>query len=269
MSRPLTRSQVLAHARVLGVDTDADAQTVRRAWRRAVKATHPDVAGDDATEAMARTNAAHEVLRDGVPAALAAAAPDVSSSTNSTSAGRRHPGATSSRTRGDSAFTDALLRELARKAAADRQRAKARSALPHCTRIPADLKRSLRLRGLRVLRARGYPFPLWFRLTDPVLRLLRKPRIPAFVLAPDQIDLESDKIVFRHAEPLPTGRVVVCLPRLGLRHGRLHETGGVGVTAFNVSPTSNREGRLPAGTTRNVFDGIPVALEMTFGVRHM
>jgi curved DNA-binding protein CbpA len=49
--------------RVLGVDPEADASTIRRAYRERAKETHPDTEdGDEA--AFKRVNAAYERLSD-------------------------------------------------------------------------------------------------------------------------------------------------------------------------------------------------------------
>jgi len=50
-------------ARVLGVDVDADAATVRRAYRERVKEVHPDTEGGDA-ETFQKVNDAYERLDD-------------------------------------------------------------------------------------------------------------------------------------------------------------------------------------------------------------
>jgi DnaJ-class molecular chaperone len=50
--------------RVLGLDSDADIDTVKAAWRTAAKASHPDMAGNDpaAAEKFRAVQAAWEVL---------------------------------------------------------------------------------------------------------------------------------------------------------------------------------------------------------------
>lgn len=63
----MTHSEISRHMEILGVSRGASAETVRAAWRQAARRLHPDVAGPDATEHMARVNAAYEALRDGVP----------------------------------------------------------------------------------------------------------------------------------------------------------------------------------------------------------
>lgn len=55
------------HVQALGLDWGASPDMVKRAWHRAVRRCHPDVAGHDGTERMATINAAYTILRHGVP----------------------------------------------------------------------------------------------------------------------------------------------------------------------------------------------------------
>jgi hypothetical protein len=60
-----TRSRAEMDAlKVLGLDTDADMDTIKSAWRTAAKASHPDIAGADpaAAERFRAVQAAWEVL---------------------------------------------------------------------------------------------------------------------------------------------------------------------------------------------------------------
>ena len=47
---------------VLGIETDADEETVEQAYRRRVKETHPDRGGDEAE--FSRVNEAYERLKE-------------------------------------------------------------------------------------------------------------------------------------------------------------------------------------------------------------
>ena len=52
--------------RVLGIETDADRETIQRAYREHVKETHPDVSDSpDAAERFKRLTTARDVLVDG------------------------------------------------------------------------------------------------------------------------------------------------------------------------------------------------------------
>ena len=55
------------HMQVLGVNPGDTADAVRTAWRCAVKKHHPDLAGVESHDKMAKINAAYEALKSGVP----------------------------------------------------------------------------------------------------------------------------------------------------------------------------------------------------------
>lgn len=61
-TKPMTRA---AAARILGVAEDTDAATLRRAWRAAAYATHPDHGGN--ATAFAHAKAAWDLLRPHAP----------------------------------------------------------------------------------------------------------------------------------------------------------------------------------------------------------
>src|SRR5260370_13854508 len=49
---------------ILGVPIDADADTIKRAYRQLARRFHPDLAGPDAAVQMKRINRAYDVLSD-------------------------------------------------------------------------------------------------------------------------------------------------------------------------------------------------------------
>src|SRR5690606_12614918 len=63
-SSPRPPSRAVDHYAMLGVDPTADAEAVRLAYRRRIRAAHPDRAGATAHQTASAINAAWWVLRD-------------------------------------------------------------------------------------------------------------------------------------------------------------------------------------------------------------
>jgi curved DNA-binding protein CbpA len=60
--RPVTSRQAVDPYDELGVDHTADERTIRAAFHRKARASHPDLGGDD--QVMARVNSAYDMLKD-------------------------------------------------------------------------------------------------------------------------------------------------------------------------------------------------------------
>jgi hypothetical protein len=65
----MTQADITQHLQTLGVGHDASPEVVRKAWRAAIKKSHPDLTGDHNHDQMVRINLAYDALKEGVPAA--------------------------------------------------------------------------------------------------------------------------------------------------------------------------------------------------------
>jgi hypothetical protein len=63
----MSNSNIAEHLETLQVSWGASAETIRHAWKRAVKTSHPDVYGPEGHAMMTRINEAYQALKNGAP----------------------------------------------------------------------------------------------------------------------------------------------------------------------------------------------------------
>lgn len=63
----MSKDTIADHLDVLGVTWGASADVVRQAWKKAIKASHPDVIGRDGHAAMEKIQRAYAALKHGAP----------------------------------------------------------------------------------------------------------------------------------------------------------------------------------------------------------